>query len=121
MRLKIRSQQGMKSGRSVRGCLDLVRELVSRDLKIKYKRSALGFGWSLLNPLLQLLVFSTVFTYVLPLNVPDFTSFLFTGILVWSWFQGSLFSATTCIVDNAGLLRQPRFPVVLLPLATIAT
>ena len=108
-------------GRSIRHQIDLVRELVSRDLKVRYKRSALGLGWSLLNPLLQLLVFRTVFTLIIPVKVPDYTTFLFSGILVWFWFQGSLLNATTCIVDNGPLLRQPRFPSAILPLATIAS
>jgi lipopolysaccharide transport system permease protein len=112
---------GFPSRHSVRQQFDLVRELVSRDLKVKYKRSALGLGWSLLNPLLQLVVFGTVFTYILPLHIPNYSSFLFTGILAWSWFQGALMGATTCIVDNGGLLRQPRFPAAMLPLVTVAT
>ena len=115
------SSVSLHAGRSIRHQFDLLRELVSRDFKVRYKRSALGLGWSLLNPLFQLLIFSTVFTYILPLQIPNYPSFLFTGILVWSWFQGSLLSAATCIVENGGLLRQPRFPAAMLPLATIAT
>jgi len=107
--------------RPLRNQIDLVRELVSRDLKVRYKRSALGFGWSLLNPLIQLVVFGIVFSRLIPVKVPDFSLFLFSGILIWSWFQGSLYNATTCIVDNPGLLRQPRFPSAMLPLAAIAT
>jgi len=98
---------------------DLLRELVARDLKLRYKRSVLGIAWSLLNPLLQLLVFSVVFRYLIPLKIPDYTLFLFCGILVWSWFQSSLFSATGAIVDNPTLIRQPGFPSGLLPVVTV--
>jgi lipopolysaccharide transport system permease protein len=98
---------------------DLLRELVARDLKLRYKRSVLGIAWSLMNPLLQLLVFSFVFRYILPLKIPDYTLFLFSGILVWSWFQSSLYSATGAIVDNPALLRQPGFPSGLLPVVTV--
>jgi lipopolysaccharide transport system permease protein len=65
-----------------------------RDMKLRYKRAVLGFDWSLLNPLLQLLVFNVVFTVILPVKVPDFTIFLFIGLLAWGWFQSSLIAAT---------------------------
>jgi lipopolysaccharide transport system permease protein len=98
---------------------DLLRELVARDLKLRYKRSVLGIAWSLLNPLLQLLVFGFVFRYLIPLHIPDYTLFLFSGILVWTWFQASLYSATGAIVDNPSLIRQPGFPTGLLPVVTV--
>lgn len=100
---------------------DLLIELVARDMKLRYKRSMLGVAWSLLNPLAQLLVFTFVFRLVLPLNIPHYTSFLFTGVLVWSWFQSSLVAATGAITDNRDLIRRPGFPVALLPVATVLT
>lgn len=111
----------MRSGhtRRLSYFLDLVRELVVRDLKLRYKRSVLGIAWSLLNPLLQLLVFSIVFRYIIPLHIPDYTLFLFSGILMWSWFQSSLYSASSAIVDNPTLIRQPGFPSGVLPVVTV--
>jgi homopolymeric O-antigen transport system permease protein len=97
----------------------LLRELVARDMKLRYKRSVLGIGWSLLNPLAQLLVFRFIFEIVLPANVPNFTSFLFTGVLVWNWFQSSLVFATTAVVDNRDLIKRPGFPTAILPAVTI--
>jgi lipopolysaccharide transport system permease protein len=94
---------------------DLLRELVARDMKLRYKRSILGFGWSLLNPLAQLLVFRFIFEEVLPAGVPNFTSFLFSGLLVWNWFNASLMMATTSVVDNRDLIRRPGFPTAILP------
>jgi lipopolysaccharide transport system permease protein len=98
---------------------DLLRELVARDMKLRYKRSVLGIAWSLLNPLAQLLVFNFIFHLVLPLNIPNYTSFLFIGLLAWSWFQSSLFTATSAIVDNRELIRRPGFPVAVLPAVTV--
>jgi lipopolysaccharide transport system permease protein len=92
---------------------------VARDLKLRYKRSVLGIAWSLLNPLLQLVVFSFVFRFIIPLHIPDYTLFLFSGILMWSWFQASLYSATSTIVDNPTLIRQPGFPSGILPVVTV--
>ena len=98
---------------------DLLRELVLRDMKLRYKGSVLGLAWSLLNPLAQLLVFGLVFSTILPLNIPNYTAFLFSGLLVWSWFQSSLFAATTVIVDGRSLIKRPGFPVALLPVVTV--
>lgn len=100
---------------------DLLRELIGRDIKLRYKRSLLGIAWSLINPLAQLLVFSLIFSVVLPLNIPNYTTFLFTGLLTWNWFQTSLYAATGAIVDNRELIRRPGFPVTILPIVTVST
>lgn len=100
---------------------DLVRELVSRDLKIRYKRSWLGIGWSLVKPISQLLIFSFLFNRVIPLNIPNYTAFLFTGVLVWSWFGGALTSAALAVTGNAELIRRPGFPVLALPMLTVTS
>jgi lipopolysaccharide transport system permease protein len=100
---------------------DLLLTLVARDVKLRYRRSALGVAWSLLNPLLQLLVFQFVFSTLLPLRVPDYTVFLFIGILVWGWFQSSLMAATSAVIDNGLLIRQPGFPESVLPVVAVVS
>lgn len=100
---------------------DVALELVLRDLRLRYKRSVLGIAWSLVTPLAQLLVLHFVFTEVLPLGIANFSSFLFVGILVWSWLSGSLDQATGSIVDNRELVRQPGFPIAILPMVTVTT
>ncbi|MGH9333552.1 MAG: ABC transporter permease [Vicinamibacteria bacterium] len=99
--------------------LDLMRELVGRDMKLRYKRSTLGAAWSLLNPLSQLVVLTFVFRLVLPVQIENFTTFLFTGLLAWTWFQTSLTAAAASVVDNRELIRQPGFPVAILPAVSI--
>jgi lipopolysaccharide transport system permease protein len=99
---------------------DLLYELVGRDLKLRYRRSVLGLLWTLLNPLAQLLVLSLVFGVMLPLNIPDYPLFLFTGLLAWNWFQTSLHAGTGSIVDNRDLIRRPGFPAAVLPVVTVA-
>jgi len=111
----------MVRGRGIVYLRDLLRELVGRDMKLRYKRSVLGIGWSLLNPLAQLLVFSLLFRFVLPLHIPRYSLFLFTGVLAWNWFQQSLFLATGAITDNRELIRQPGFPPAILPVAIVTT
>lgn len=98
---------------------DLLRELVVRDIKLRYKRSVLGVVWSLLNPLAQLLVFNFTFQHVLPLGIPNYATFVFVGILSWTWFSSSLLQATKAIVSNPQLIRRPGFPPAILPIVTV--
>ncbi len=102
---------------------DLVGELVSRELKVLYKRSALGVAWTLINPLLQLVVFSVVFQVVLKAGggIQYYSSYAFSGLLIWGWTQSSLFQATGLITGNRNLIRQPGFPVAILPIVTVMT
>ena len=97
---------------------DLLQELIVRDMKLRYRRSVLGLAWSLLNPLAELLVLTFVFTYVLPLNIPKFPVFLYTGLLAWNWFRASLNSGANAIVTNRSLIRLPGFPIPILPVVT---
>lgn len=100
---------------------DLVLTLIGRDLKLRYNRSVMGIAWSFVTPLSQLLVLNLVFTRVVPLGIPAYGSFLLVGLLTWTWFSISLDQATGSIVDHRELVRQPGFPVGLLPVITVAT
>ena len=107
--------------RKIAHFFDLLRVLVDRDMKLLYKRSALGIAWTLINPLLQLAVFSFVFRTVIPINIPQFSSFAFSGLLIWTWSQTALFQATGLITSNKALIRQPNFPTAILPVVTTMT
>jgi ABC-2 type transport system permease protein len=98
---------------------ELLAELVRKDLKVKYKSSALGFVWSMANPLLYLAVFTLVFTFFLPNGVPRFAVLFMSGFLVWSFFSSATLDATGAVVGNANLVRKVRFPRVVLPLASV--
>ena len=90
-------------------------------MKLRYKRSILGIAWSLLTPLAQLAVYYLIFNVLLPLNIPNYLAFLFSGVLVWNWFQGSLYQATSTIVDNRELIKRPGFPAAILPAVTVTS
>lgn len=105
--------------RRLEHAIDLVRELVLRDVRLRYRRSALGLLWSQIGPLATLLVLNFLFTRVVPLGIENYATFTFIGLLAWYWFQGSLQAATGSVPANADLVRQPAFPVVLLPVATV--
>jgi ABC-2 type transport system permease protein len=99
--------------------LELLTELIRKDLKVKYKNSALGFVWSLANPLLYLAVFTLVFTFFLKNNLPWFAVMFMSGYLLWSFFNSATLDATGAVVGNANLVRKVRFPRVVLPLSSV--
>ena len=98
---------------------ELLLGFVRKELKVKYKNSALGFFWSMLNPALYLVVFYIVFQIILKSGIPNFAIFLLSGLLVWNYFSTALMSATTSVVANAALLTKVAFPREVLPLAPV--
>lgn len=101
--------------------LDLLWELTLRDLRIRYKRSLLGIGWSLLTPFAQILIFSYLFVHIMPLGVDNYTTFVFCGVLAWSWFSASVVGAAGAVVYNPELVRRPGFPIGILPVLTVVS
>jgi ABC-type polysaccharide/polyol phosphate export permease len=98
---------------------DLVRHLVLRDLRLKYKGSTLGFAWSLVNPLLMATVYTIAFKYIVQVRVDRFPLFLLSGLLPWTFFAAALAGATASVVDNGALVRKVAFPRLVLPLAAV--
>ena len=91
----------------------LIQSLVSRELKARYRGSVLGFFWSIVNPLLLLLVYSLVFKYFLPPNAKDidnYTLFMFCGILPWTWFSTSLLESSGVLISGGNLIKKVLFP-----------
>lgn len=100
---------------------DLVRVLVARDMKLRYKRSVLGLLWTLVNPLSQLLVLHFVFRMLLKIQIEHYSVFLFIGVVAWNWFSAGLLQATGSIVENRDLIRRPGFPAAILPAVAISS
>jgi ABC-type polysaccharide/polyol phosphate export permease len=98
---------------------DLVRHLVLRDLRLKYKGSTLGFGWSLAQPLLVAAVYTIAFEYIVRIRIEHFALFLLSGLLPWTFFATALGAATASIVDNSPLIRKVAFPRLAMPLAAV--
>src|ERR671930_842887 len=88
---------------------DLLLTLVRRDLAVRYRRSALGFLWSFLNPLLMMLVFAVVFMVVKPQEVGKYPLFVLTGLLAWNFTAGSLSGEARSITGNANLTETLHF------------
>jgi ABC-2 type transport system permease protein len=101
------------------GHRELLLNLVRLELKAKYKASALGFAWSLLNPLMYLVVFYIAFDVVLGSGIPRFPLYLLSGLLVWNFFVAAITSGTSSVVAGAGLVKKVWFPREILPLASV--
>ena len=101
----------------------LIQSLVARELKARYRGSVLGFFWSFINPLLLLLIYTVVFTVVLPgAHSPElepFSLFMFCGILPWTWFSSSLLESSNVLVAGGNLIKKVLFPAEVLPIVTV--
>jgi ABC-2 type transport system permease protein len=109
------------SVRELFGFGEVLQELVKRDLKVRYKRSVLGIFWTMLNPLLMMVITTIVFSNVFKANIPNFPIYMLSGYVVWAFFSQSTTSASTSVLDSAGLTRKVYLPPALLPLASIVS
>ncbi len=100
---------------------ELVALLVQRDLKVRYKRSVLGMGWTLLSPLLQMVVYTLVFSTIMKVGVPQFPLFLLSGLLPWTLISISLTGSAHCLLNNQGLIRKVAVPQMVYPIAVVAS
>lgn len=98
---------------------ELLGNLVRKELKVKYKDSILGFLWSLLNPALQLIVYSFAFGVVFKSGIPMFAIYFICGLLPWTFFTSALSSGSSSVVGNAQLVNKVWFPREILPLASV--
>jgi ABC-2 type transport system permease protein len=101
------------------GYREILVNLTRKEVKVKYTSSVLGVAWSLLNPIMYLVVFTVVFQKVLRSGIPDFAIYLLSGLLAWNLFAGSLSLSTRSIVENANLVKKVYFPREILPFASI--
>lgn len=92
--------------------------MITKELKLQYRNSFLGFLWSLLSPLLMMIVFTLIFSFVFRFDVKNFPIFLLCGLLPWNFHSISLSSSTTAIVSS-GLIKKVYFPREILPISIV--
>ena len=100
----------------------LIQTLVARELKARYRGSVLGFFWSFANPLLLLLVYTFVFSVVLPARfegIDNYALFLFCGLLPWTWFSSALTESSNALLANGNLIKKVLFPAEVLPVVAV--
>src|SRR5437763_5997169 len=100
---------------------ELIWALALKELKIRYKRSALGFLWALLNPMLLMLVLTVVFSTIMAINIPHYAIFLLSVLLPWTFFAQSLAYAAESIVGNADLIKKVRVAKSVFPMAAVVS
>lgn len=100
---------------------DLVLALVARELKVRYRRSALGFTWTMLQPLLMMLVLQVVFSSLFRFQLANYPVYAMAGILFWNFFSQSVVSSMNSLRGNAVLLKKVPVPMAVFPIATVAS
>jgi ABC-2 type transport system permease protein len=99
----------------------LLLAMIKKEFKVKYRNSALGFAWSMLNPAATIIIFYVVFQLILGSGIPNFAIFLMSGMVVYNLFQYAAGQATPTVVNNSGLVKKVAFPREILALASVGT
>lgn len=97
----------------------LMHELVARDLKVKYRRSFLGYVWSLLNPLMMMAIMSLVFSYMFRFDIPNYPLYLICGQTLWTFFNESTNMALLSVLANGALIRKVYIPKYIFPISRV--
>ncbi len=100
-------------------CQWLLRELIIRDLKIKYRRSVLGYLWSILNPLMLMGVLTVVFSTMFRFDIPNYPVYLLTGQLLFGFFSEATNMAMTSILGGAALIKKVYLPKYIFPVSRV--
>lgn len=100
---------------------EMIFSLVKRDLKGRYKGSVLGFFWTFLNPLLQLAVYTMVFSTIMRSDIKDYYLFLFVALIPWIFFSTSLTGGAGCILAQQDMVKKIYFPREVLPIAYVTS
>jgi ABC-type polysaccharide/polyol phosphate export permease len=98
---------------------DLIRTLVARDLKVRYRRSTIGFLWTMLQPLLTMLVLTGVFSALFRFEIPNYPVYALAGIMFWNFFSQSITSSMNSLRGNAPLFTKVPVPKAVFPIATV--
>ena len=99
----------------------LITELVGRDLKVKYRRSFLGYVWSVLNPLLMMVVQTIIFSFMFRSDIPNYPLYLICGNTLFTFFNESANMGLTSIIYNASLIKKVYIPKYIFPLSRVVS
>jgi len=105
--------------KEIQGNRELIWALALKELRVRYKRSALGFVWALLNPLMMMVILTVVFSTIARLPVERYAVFLISALLPWTFFAQSLSYSVESVVGNADLLKKVRVAKSVFPTAAI--
>lgn len=98
---------------------DLILHLAARDLKVRYRRSVIGFLWTMLQPLILMLVFQAVFSALFRFDIPNYPVYALVGVLFWNFFSQTVVASMNSLRGNAQLMQKLPVPSAVFPLATV--
>jgi lipopolysaccharide transport system permease protein len=116
-----RSAGVMRKAQELWAYRELIRNLVLRDLRVRYKGSVLGYLWTQLAPLLMMLVFVIVFTLLLPSGIAMYSVFLIVALLPWNYCAEAVTGGARSVIDNANVIKKVFFPREVLPLVSVCS
>ena len=111
----------MKTLKEIYNYRTMVSSLIKRDLRGRYKGSVLGFAWTFLNPLLQLAVYTLVFSQIMRAGIKDYYLFLFVALIPWLFFSTSISAGASCIRAQKEMVKKIYFPREVLPIAHVTS
>ena len=111
----------MKTIKELLAYRTMIGSLIQRDLRGRYKGSVLGFAWTFLNPLLQLAVYTVVFSAIMRSGIEDYYLFLFVALIPWIFFSASLTGGSSCILSQKEMVKKIYFPREVLPIAHVTS
>ena len=111
----------MKTIKEIIGYREMIASLVRRDLRGRYKGSVLGFFWTFLNPLLQLSVYTIVFSKIMRNGIEDYYLFLFVALIPWMFFSTSVANGCGAVTTQAGMVKKIYFPRQILPIELVTS
>ncbi len=111
----------MKHLKEIYNYREMIFSLVRKDLRGRYKGSVLGFLWTFINPLLQLVVYTLVFSVIMRAGYPQYYLFLFVALVPWMFFASSVQDGSTSIIREKDMVKKIYFPREVLPIATVTS
>jgi lipopolysaccharide transport system permease protein len=98
---------------------ELLMAMTEREIKARYKNAVLGFLWIILNPLFQMIIIGSVFSYVFKTDIPSYFLFLFISLLIWNYCSYTISKVTPAIVFELSLIEKAKFPREVIPLSLV--
>lgn len=100
---------------------EMIFSLVRRDLRGRYRASVLGFLWTFINPFMQLVIYTVVFSVIMRAGIENYYLFLFVALIPWIFFSGSVVGGTMCIVGQSSMVTKIKFPREVLPISFVTS
>lgn len=99
----------------------MVKSIVNKELRVRYRGSLLGFLWTFINPLLQLIVYSLIFPYVLKFQIENYAMFMFVCLVPWIFLNSTILGSCGLILGNSNIVTKIYFPRIILPISYTLT